>query len=216
LGAEPSALGHARCTSPSADPGVMIATAETRVLTGGVIGNEIDEKPHVAHMGEARKIADAIVVRVHEAPDIDMVDHGIAPPLVCGCHAITPCGHTDLPPGAATCAPMAAPYERLPAHHETDVYWAMIIVMTRPLPEAPARPATGHLRFQAGSKGNAQGGDRCITWRTASGKRLDTTIIQTLHRCDPWLGATDKLIDFVLYGPHEPHSGQPKKRQTMG
>ena len=33
-------------------------------------------------------------------------------------------------------------YERLPAHHETYVYWAMIIVMTRRLARQPtaARP----------------------------------------------------------------------------
>jgi putative transposase len=29
-------------------------------------------------------------------------------------------------------------YERLPAHHETYVYWAMIIVMTRRLARQPA------------------------------------------------------------------------------
>jgi hypothetical protein len=35
-------------------------------------------------------------------------------------------------------------YERLPAHHETYVYWAMIIVMTRRLARQPAaaQPAT--------------------------------------------------------------------------
>jgi len=31
-------------------------------------------------------------------------------------------------------------YERLPAHHETYIYWAMIIVMTRRLARAAARP----------------------------------------------------------------------------
>jgi putative transposase len=29
-------------------------------------------------------------------------------------------------------------YERLPAHHETYVYWSMIIVMTRRLARQPA------------------------------------------------------------------------------
>jgi transposase len=29
-------------------------------------------------------------------------------------------------------------YERLPGHHETYVYWAMIIVMTRRLARQPA------------------------------------------------------------------------------
>jgi transposase len=29
-------------------------------------------------------------------------------------------------------------YERLPAHHETYIYWAMIIVMTRRLARQPA------------------------------------------------------------------------------
>jgi len=35
-------------------------------------------------------------------------------------------------------------YERLPAHHETYIYWAMIIVMTRRLARQPtaAQPAT--------------------------------------------------------------------------
>ena len=28
-------------------------------------------------------------------------------------------------------------YERLPAHHETIIYWAMIIIMTRRLARAP-------------------------------------------------------------------------------
>jgi transposase len=44
-------------------------------------------------------------------------------------------------------------YERLPAHHETYVYWAMIIVMTPP-PRPPAhhRPASRNLSSQAGSK----------------------------------------------------------------
>ena len=31
--------------------------------------------------------------------------------------------------------------ERLPAHHETYIYWAMIIVMTRRLARTPAAPA---------------------------------------------------------------------------
>jgi hypothetical protein len=48
-------------------------------------------------------------------------------------------------------------YERQPAHHETYIYWAMIIVMTPP-PRPPApphqtqRPTPGHLKSQAGSK----------------------------------------------------------------
>jgi transposase len=33
-------------------------------------------------------------------------------------------------------------YERLPAHHETYVYWAMIIVMTRRLARPAAQPAS--------------------------------------------------------------------------
>jgi putative transposase len=35
-------------------------------------------------------------------------------------------------------------YERLPAHHETCIYWAMIIVMTRRLARqrTAAQPAT--------------------------------------------------------------------------
>jgi len=46
-------------------------------------------------------------------------------------------------------------YERLPAHHETYIHWAMIIVMTRPPgphPESRQRATAGHLSFQAGSK----------------------------------------------------------------
>ena len=31
-------------------------------------------------------------------------------------------------------------YERLTAHHETIVYWAMIITMTRRLARAPGQP----------------------------------------------------------------------------
>ena len=33
-------------------------------------------------------------------------------------------------------------YERLPAHHETYIYWAMIIVMTRRLARTPGRTGT--------------------------------------------------------------------------
>jgi hypothetical protein len=47
-------------------------------------------------------------------------------------------------------------YERLPAHHEAYVYWAMITVMTRrlaqPVPSGAAPELQGHLSFQAGSK----------------------------------------------------------------
>ena len=33
-------------------------------------------------------------------------------------------------------------YERLPAHHETYIYWAMIIVMTRRVARKPESAAT--------------------------------------------------------------------------
>jgi hypothetical protein len=38
-------------------------------------------------------------------------------------------------------------YERLPAHHETYIYWSMIIVMTRRLARTPG-PARTQLQPQ--------------------------------------------------------------------
>ena len=43
-------------------------------------------------------------------------------------------------------------YERLPEHHETIVYWSMIITMSRRLARQSANtPAAGHLSSQTGS-----------------------------------------------------------------
>ena len=36
-------------------------------------------------------------------------------------------------------------YERLAAHHETCIYWAMIIVMTRRLARAAAQPQAAQI-----------------------------------------------------------------------
>ena len=67
-------------------------------------------------------------------------------------------------------------YERLPAHHETYVYWAMIIIMTRRVARKPASRshprAAGHLSFQAGSE------VRLATWSP----RLATVIWDDVRR----------------------------------
>jgi transposase len=47
-------------------------------------------------------------------------------------------------------------YERLPAHHETDVYWAMVIVMIRRLARKPEPTGiTAEPRITAGQTGGA-------------------------------------------------------------
>ena len=40
-------------------------------------------------------------------------------------------------------------YERLPAHHETYIYWAMIIVMSAASPASPAPPGQPQPEFSS-------------------------------------------------------------------